>query len=236
MGKPFIDLTNQTFNYWTVIGPHKAVPRPSGKGSARTHWFCTCQCGNTAWIDATNLRQGISQSCGCKPQRIVAGKGSPAAIAASKANTKHGYSGNKNPLRRLYTIWSHLKLRCDNSRATGFIHYGGRGITYDPTWKDFEPFRQWALANGYTDSLTLERNNVNGNYEPSNCCFKTRRQQLDNTRRTIWLTPTLTLSAFSQAHNLSYDLVWHTYKLRIKHAQAFEKLMQILDNQDYVGV
>lgn len=230
MGKPFQNLTNQTFGEWTVSPEHKSVPRSSGKGSPRTHWFCTCSCGNTAWVDATNLKGGISTNCGCK-KHIVAGVGSPAAIAAAKANYKHGYSGNKNPLRRLYTIWSHMKLRCDNPEATGYQHYGGRGITYTPPWAEFEPFKQWALTNGYNDSLTLERNNVNGNYEPSNCRWVPRREQNSNTRRTIWLTPILTINAFSVAHNVSYLLVWHTHKLKAKHPEVFAKLMQILDNQ-----
>ena len=224
------DLTNQTFGHLTVIGPRRSVTYGKA-GRFKSEWFCHCTCGKEVWRQADALIQGQSDSCGC--QRIVrtVAKIHKAHKAAGIANRKHGYSGNKNPLRRLYTIWSHMKDRCDNPKTTGFIHYGGRGISYYPAWKDFEPFRDWALTNGYTESLTLERNNVNGNYEPSNCSFKTRKQQTDNTRRTIWLTPTLTISAFSEAHNIPYDLAWHTYKLKAKYPEVFIKLMQVLDNQ-----
>ncbi len=225
------DLTNQVFGNLTVIGPRRSVTYGKA-GRFKSEWLCQCACdGKTVWKQADALVQGQTDSCGCLAKERSLAKIERAHKAAQTANTKHGRAGN-----RLYAIWSHMKTRCNNPDATGYIHYGGRGITYTPLWEDFKPFEDWALANGYTDSLTLERNDVNGNYEPSNCCFKTKKQQMDNTRRTVRLSPTLTISAFIEAHDVPYDLVWHTYKLRIKYPEVFAKLMQVLDNQPYVGV
>jgi hypothetical protein len=223
MGKPFIDLTGQTFNSWTVTGPSKSVPRASGKGSARTHWFCTCKCGNTAWVDSTNLRQGISTNCGCL-RKVVAGKGSPAAIASAKAHTTHGMSKTK-----VYTQWNSMRDRCYNSASPVFKYYGGRGITVCKEWHKFETFRDWAFTNGYNEKLSLDRTDNNGNYEPLNCAYKTRTDQNRNTRRNIMLSPTLTVSAFCEAHRVPYDLVWHTLKLKLEHSQVFDLLLDLLN-------
>ena len=227
MGKPFINLTDQIFTEWTVSPKHKSVPRPSGKGSPRTHWFCTCSCGNTAWVDSTNLRQGISTNCGCKRETKSA-KQQAARSASGKANITHGMNRSNKLRTRLYNIWASMKTRCDNPKQIGYKYYGGRGITYCPEWKSFEPFQSFALANGYNDSLTIDRINSNGNYEPKNCRFIPQKQQLRNTSRNIYLAPTLTVSEFCETHGVSYDLVWHTYYLKTSHPDVFDKLMQLL--------
>jgi hypothetical protein len=204
MGKPFIDLTNQTFNYWTVTGPHKAVPRPSGKGSARTHWFCTCQCGNTAWVDATNLRQGISQSCGCKPKHIVAGKDSPAAIAASKANTKHGLSQTS-----LYHRYHAMMGRCYNPQNKSYHWYGAKGITVCDRWREsFENFHA-DMARSFFKGASLERDDVRAGYSPQNCRWIPRREQNWNTNKTVRLPSGDRLRRFCFAHGFDFDAFYY---------------------------
>jgi hypothetical protein len=226
MGKPFIDLTNQVYGDWRVSPHHKSVPRPSGKGSPRTHWFCTCQCGNTAWVDATNLRQGISTNCGCRRETSSA-KQQAARSAAGKANRTHGYSGNNNPDRRLYLIWAHMKDRCNNPNCTAYRYYGGRGITYSAKWEQFEPFLHWAKEAGYTELLTLERNDVNGNYTPENCCFVTKTQQQWNTRRTVRLSSGESISSFCHTYTVPSDLVWHALKLQREYPEAWNILFDV---------
>ena len=81
-----------------------------------------------------------------------------------KGNTKHGMSGT-----RLYRTWKSMKLRCHSPNTERWEHYGGRGIKVGDEWQTFQPFYEWAMANGYDESLTLDRINVDGNYEPSNC-------------------------------------------------------------------
>lgn len=89
---------------------------------------------------------------------------------------------------RLYCIWKGMRKRCSNPRDSLYQWYGGRGISVCEAWSDFGVFREWALANGYADDLTIERKDVNGHYEPGNCLWITRAAQLRNTRRSRMLT------------------------------------------------
>jgi hypothetical protein len=199
MGKPFIDLTNQTYNSWTVTGPSKSVPRTSGKGSPRTHWLCTCVCGNTAWVDATNLRQGISTNCGCL-KRVVAGRGSPAAIAAAHANTTHGMS--RTPI---YHRYNSMISRCYNPAHKSYPWYGAKGITVCDRWR--ESFQNFLADMGatYQPGLSLERNNVKAGYSPENCKWIPRREQNWNTNKTVRLPNGKRLRRFCFTHGLDYD-------------------------------
>lgn len=99
-------------------------------------------------------------------------------------NFKHGKCGT-----RIYIIWKHMKQRCYNSKDKGFKNYGGRGITICEQWKnDFINFYNWAIKNGYKDNLTIDRINVNGNYEPNNCRWATKKEQANNTRNIHYIT------------------------------------------------
>lgn len=93
--------------------------------------------------------------------------------------TRHGASRT-----RLYVIWSDMKSRCSNPNNAGYSYYGGRGIVVCEEWRrSFEAFRDWANASGYTQDLELDRKNPDGNYEPTNCRWGTRAQQMQNTRK-----------------------------------------------------
>lgn len=82
--------------------------------------------------------------------------------------------------KRLLSIWKNMNTRCKNPNYEKYHKYGGKGITICKEWEDFQKFRFWALSNGYTNELTLDRVNVNGNYEPSNCRFVTSSLQAFN--------------------------------------------------------
>lgn len=85
---------------------------------------------------------------------------------------------------RLYGIWCHLKTRCNCETAGAYHWYGGRGIRVCEEWsKSFEAFERWAMANGYSDKLELDRKDVNGDYEPGNCRWANRFQQMQNRRK-----------------------------------------------------
>ena len=99
---------------------------------------------------------------------------------------------NKNALKhgevktRLYSIWGNMKNRCSNPNSQAYKYYGGRGITICPEWaNDYTKFRDWSINNGYVESLEIDRRNNDGNYEPNNCRFVTRTENLRNRRNTI---------------------------------------------------
>jgi hypothetical protein len=225
MGKPFIDLTNQVFVKWTVSPQHKSVPRPSGKGAPRTHWFCTCSCGNTAWVDATNLRQSISTNCGCLRETKSA-KQQAARSTSGKANTTHGMSKTS-----LYRRYAAMIQRCYNPNTREYRWYGNRGIKICDRWKDsFENFLA-DMGPTFSEGLSLERNNNDGDYSPENCKWIPRSRQVQNRTNTVKLNETLTISDFCNNHNVDYDLVWHAYYFKTLHPEAFSNFLQVIDYQ-----
>ena len=90
--------------------------------------------------------------------------------------------------KELYWMWKAIKQRCNNPRCPAYCNYGARGITYTKEWEQFESFYEWAMNTGWKKGLELDRINNDGNYEPSNCRFITRRENMNNRRITIYLT------------------------------------------------
>ena len=97
---------------------------------------------------------------------------------------KHGLSNT-----RLYGIWREMKRRCYCNTCKSYPNYGGRGIIVCDEWlNDFQSFYKWATSNGYVESLSIERKDVNGNYEPSNCKWATIKEQANNKRNNHFIT------------------------------------------------
>lgn len=162
--KSFKDLTGLRFGKLTVIR------RVYTNDYRRVYWKCQCDCGKTAIVMGKLLKSGGTKSCGCR-------------VYESK-NVKHGLKHT-----RLYRIWSGIKNRCYCKTSPCFDRYGGRGIVMCDEWRtDFTPFYNWALSNGYSDDLSIDRIDVNGNYEPSNCRWATAKEQSDNKRCNILVT------------------------------------------------
>lgn len=151
------DISGKTFGKITVISFY-------GSKNNRALWNCKCECGAECICDSHSLLEGRISSCGC-------GK--------KTHNLQHGMSGT-----RLYRIWAGMKTRCENPSADNYKYYGERGISVCKEWReDFDSFARWALKSGYKDSLTIDRINVNGNYEPKNCRWVTMAEQNKNKRR-----------------------------------------------------
>lgn len=112
---------------------------------------------------------------------------------------------------RLYHSWKHMKQRCYNNNDRDYKDYGARGITVCDEWKnDFMSFYDWAINNGYDDTLTIDRIDVNGNYEPNNCQWATRKQQSRNRRNIKQYTingETHCLSEWCELLNINFDMV-----------------------------
>ncbi len=151
-GTPFGRLTVES-------GPFMRFPR-----SCTAYFFrCVCQCGKVKDFRASNLLSGNTTSCGCGKR---------------EKQTTHGESGT-----RLHNIRSMILQRCYNPKYTQYEDYGGRGIKVCPEWREsYEVFRDWALANGYRDDLTIERNSNDKGYCPENCTWETRATQARNKR------------------------------------------------------
>lgn len=133
---------------------------------------CTCACGTKRIVSIYSLRSGNTRSCGCLARERTANMG--------RSNKTHGMKKT-----RTYKAWESMRRRCFNPRAGNFKHYGGRGITVCDAWASFENFL--ADMGECPDGLTLERNDTNGNYEPSNCCWATPVEQTRNRRITATL-------------------------------------------------
>lgn len=152
------DLTGQQFSRWTVL------IRADNDAQGQAQWHCVCQCGTKAVVRGRDLRKGKSRSCGCLQKDI-----------AAQVKTTHGASNT-----RLHRIWCAMKQRCFDKTAQKYARYGGRGITVCKEWLSFCVFEKWARQNGYTDNLSIDRINNDGNYSPQNCRWSTSKEQARN--------------------------------------------------------
>lgn len=164
------DIIGQRFER-LVVTKYLGFYNKNGKGNKEHYYNAKCDCGNMSQeIMRRNLQNGISKSCGCIHREGLL-----------ERITTHGLSKH-----RLYEIYNGMKKRCLNGNDENYKYYGGRGISICNEWlgeNGFINFYNWSLENGYDEKLTIDRKNVDGNYEPKNCRWSTMKEQVINRRK-----------------------------------------------------
>ncbi len=159
-------------------------------------WFCKCECGNNAIVSSAKLKNGHTKSCGCLSKEV-----------AKEKATIHGKTKTT-----LYRRWANIKTRCFNINHKSYKNYGAKGITMCDEWaKDFMSFYDWAIKNGYSKELTIDRINVNGNYEPSNCRWVNTKAQANNRNSNVFIMykgKTQTIHQWADEYNIKYNTFW----------------------------
>lgn len=207
----------QKFNRLTVI----AFERVRYKNSTRVRWIVRCDCGTLKSVAPYRVLNGNTKSCGCLKLENT--------IAYNRvAKKKHG--GRRD---RLYYIWRGMKARCFCKTNKEYPTWGGRGIIVCDEWKDdYAAFRDWSMENGYSDDLTIDRIDVNGDYCPENCRWVDWKTQAANRRDTMHFVVNgedKTLSQLSDEYGIKYTTL---YQRVCKYRWPLEKALNtpIRDN------
>lgn len=167
-----LELTGQKFGRLTV------VQRVENDKKGAACWLCKCDCGNEKVVQASQLKSGMTKSCGCLLREV--------------SGARFFVHGLKHT--RLYDVWSSIKARCFNLKNEHYKDYGGRGIKMCDEWKnDFKVFYNWSIANGYNETAkkyecTIDRIDNNKDYAPDNCRWVTQKEQCNNKRNNHLIT------------------------------------------------
>ena len=198
-----IDLTGKRFGRLVVV-----ARAPKEKG-VKPRWACQCDCGAVSTVDGACLRTGNTLSCGC--------------LAAEGMHRTHGRS--RTPT---HVVWSHMLARCRNKRLKCWKNYGGRGIKVCDRWQGREGFRHFLDDMGERPSPqhSIERTDVNGDYEPSNCVWATAVAQSNNRRNNHRVThngETRTFSEWGRISAISPQLIRTRY---VRYGWDFERALR----------
>lgn len=201
----FKDLTGEKIGRLTVI------KRVENNKANNAQWLCQCECGKEIITTTANLKRRHSKSCGCLRKEHTSG--------INNNFYKHGMYNTK-----LYQTWHNMKQRCFNKNSSHYKNYGGRGIKVCDEWLEFMNFYNWAMSNEYSEGLTIDRIDVNGNYEPDNCRWVDNKTQCNNKRNNHLITyngKTHTMMEWSRLLNIKYDVL----RFRLKRGWDIEKAL-----------
>lgn len=158
----------QTIKPRVKFGRLTVMQRGGSSKNKKKLWLCQCECGNQCIVRSDQLRSGRTKSCGCLKMEMK-----------PPIHKKHGMYKS-----RIYDIWKGMLGRCYCKTSGNYCWYGALGVTVCNEWREFIPFKDWALQNGYSNSLTIDRINPFGNYRPLNCRWITNAEQQKNKRKT----------------------------------------------------
>lgn len=220
-----IDLTQMRFGRLTVI---KKIEKPSGSKDRHCLWECLCECGNKTKVRTDKLRNGEVKSCGCYKVEMAVERILGYNHEKLKNEPSEEEIRNRRQRKRIYNIYRKMIERCYNEKNGHYRYYGLKRITVCDDWrKSFESFYKWAMNNNYQDGLSIDRVDVFGNYEPSNCRWTTMKEQANNKRKTVYLLigdERVTLSNISEVTGIGYRTLWH----RRRKGWTTEELLQPL--------
>lgn len=189
------DRTGEKVGRLTVIKQGRHYVQPNGR--TRVTWECLCACGTTVLVEASNLKDTHTTSCGCLVKENCSSVG--------KTNLQHGMTNSRE-----WLAWRGAKDRCFNPFTSQYINYGARHISMVHSWKD--SFENFFNDMGFCPvGHSLERIDVNGNYSPTNCVWATLKQQSRNKQNTVrvhWDGGMRSLAELSEQHNLPRELVY----------------------------
>lgn len=188
----------QRFGKLTVIKPEHVV---LSNGGQEWHWLCRCDCGTEKIVKPFRALNGRQVSCGCYRKEN-----------AGKASITHGESHTK-----LHNTWLGMRRRCEKPSDSAYSRYGGRGIKVCDEWQDYSVFAAWARENGYSESLSIERKDVNSGYAPDNCTWIPQPKQARNRTTTFRVTyrgKEMSLAEASELAGLPYKQVHYRIKRR----------------------
>lgn len=183
------NLLGRRFGRLRVMGLIKRRP-----DNPHAEWLCVCDCGNAKSVYATNLKRGLTTSCGCKHKEVV---------------TKHGASKSAE-----HSIWVGMRERCGNPNRKAYRNYGARGISVCDRWNDFAAFFA-DMGPRPTPRHTIERIDNNGPYDPRNCVWATRVEQCNNTRKSLRVSyrdKPVTIRQLASMLGLTYMQTWHRHR------------------------
>ena len=191
------------------------IKRANNNKHRQAVWLCRCICGNELLVVGSALRKGHTKSCGCLNDEVR-------RATCKKRSTTHGMTHT-----RLYVCWVKMKQRIQNPNDNRFSYYGGRGISLCSEWNKFEAFRDWALANGYNDKLTIDRIDNNGPYSPANCRWVSMDVQANNKRGNVFLEymgKKQTIAQWARDLKIKVPTLWtRLYRYRWTIEQAFTR-------------
>ena len=210
MGKRVNIQEGDRFGYLTVI--REVEPNITPCGTVQRKFLCRCDCGYEVIHSLVAFRRSSNCSCGCKNYDIG---------SLNRKYTKEQTSSF------LYSTWQGMKQRCIDPNSSHYRRYGGRGITICEEWlNDYSKFYEWAMANGASKELTLDRIDTNGNYEPSNCRWISPQMQANNktNNRIIYFNnEALTMADFCRKYNFNYK----KFSQRLSRGATVEEAMSL---------
>jgi len=198
------DITNKVFGSLTAL---------YAEGKPRV-WVCLCTCGNTTKVPAQRLNSGSTKSCGCLKKSVLGNTTRTHGRANSRIS---GY------VDKTYGVWQAMRARCKNKNRLDYHRYGGRGITVCKRWDSFQNFV--ADMGEVPEGKTLDRINNDGNYEPDNCQWATRKEQVYNSTKVKMISINNVAKPLSEWLEY-YSLSKSTYYVRLKTGMTPEEALK----------